>query len=54
MYLHQTSSLKLQSCKIRSSRSPVKMMAYGGAILVPIIVHLNCLKKQVMLKNIVL
>ena len=55
MYLHHTNGLKLQFCKIRSSRSPMKIMAYGGAILVPMAVPLSCLKKrQVMFKNIVL
>ena len=45
MYLHHTNGLKLQFCKIRSSRSPVKIMAYGGAILVPMAVPLSFLKK---------
>ena len=46
MYLHHTNGLKLQFCKIRSSRSPMKIMAYGGAILVPMAVPLSCLKKD--------
>ena len=46
MYLHQTNGLKLQFCKVRSSRSPMKIMAYGGAILVPMAVPLSCLKKD--------
>ena len=46
MYLHHTNGLKLQFCKIRSSRSPIKIMAYGGAILVPMAVPLSCLKKD--------
>ena len=29
----------------RSSRSPIKIMAYGGAILVPMAAFLICLKK---------
>ena len=43
MYLHHTNGLKLQFCKIRSSRSPIKIMAYGGAILVAMAVPLSCL-----------
>ena len=46
MYLHHTNGLKLQFCKIRSSRSPIKIMAYGGAILVPMAVPLSCLKND--------
>ena len=45
MYLHHTSGLKLLSCRIRSFRSPIKIIAYGGAILVPMSVLLSCLKK---------
>ena len=45
MYLHHTNNLKLQFCEIRSSTSPIKIMAYGGAILVPMAVPLSCLKK---------
>ena len=46
MYLHHTIGLKLQSCKIRFSRSPIKIIAYVGAILVPIAAPLSCLKKD--------
>ena len=46
MYLHQTSGLKLQSCKIRSSRSSIKIITYGGAILVPMAASLSSLKKN--------
>ena len=46
MYLHQTSGLKLQPCKISSSRFPIKIIAYGGHILVPMAVHISCLKKD--------
>ena len=46
MYLHHTNNLKLQFCVIRSSRSPIKIMAYGGAILVPMAVSLSSLKKD--------
>ena len=52
MYLHHTSGLKLQSCKIRSSRSPIKEIAYGGAILVPTDVPLSCLKKDTLCSKI--
>ena len=54
MYLHQTSGLKLQSFKIRSSRSPIKIIAYGGAILVPMAIPLSCLKKDKLCSKILL
>ena len=38
VYPHETSGLKLQSCNVRSFRSPIKIIAYGGAILVPLTV----------------
>ena len=41
MYLHHTNGLKLQFCKIRSSRSPMKIMEYDGAIFVPMAVRLT-------------
>ena len=46
MHLHHTHDLKLQFCKIRSSRSPTKIMAYSGAILGPMVVPFICLKKD--------
>ena len=46
MYLHHANRFKLQFCKIRPSRSPIKIMAYGGAILVPMAVPLSCLEKD--------
>ena len=52
MYLHQTSGLKLHSSKIRSSRSPIKIIVFGEAILVPIAVPLSCLKKDKFCSNI--
>ena len=46
MYLHHTNRFKLQFCKTRPSRSPIKIMAHGGAILVPMAVPLSCLEKD--------
>ena len=46
MYLHHTNGLKLQFCMVRSSRSPIKIMVYGGAILVPMAVPPSSLKKD--------
>ena len=46
MYLHHTSGLKLKSCKICSSRSPIQITAHGGVILVRMAALLSCLKKS--------
>ena len=46
MYFHHTSDLKLHSWKIHSSRSRIKIIAYGDAILVSTVAPLSCLKKH--------
>ena len=42
IYLHKTIGEISQSLKNLSSRLPTKMIAYGGAIFVPIAVSLSC------------
>ena len=52
IYLHQTSDKRLQLFKTCTFRCPMKITSQGGAIVVPIAVPINCLRKrQVMFKD---
>ena len=51
IYLHQTIDKRLQSFKTCSFRCPVKITSQGGAIIVPIAVPVNCLRKRQVMSN---
>ena len=52
MYRHHVRGFLSQSLKIFSSKSLIYIIAYDGAILVPVAVPLNCLWKEVLCSNI--
>ena len=54
MYRHHVKGFLPQSLRIFFSKSPINIIAYGGAMLVPAAVLLNCLKKEVLCSNILL